>query len=194
MMKNLKKWLAIGLAATMTLAMAACGSSGDSSDDSAASGSAASGETSDEEIEYSVMGNFVYQNEDGGNTDEDGVEWYLYIDAETKFHLVGIKSYENAAPSVRIDEGQVVGVSGYTLECAFTPYSMFTQYLHHGAVDEAVTETVVSTSQEAISAYQDKTGDEFFTLELNRTSNDVLNSGTFTIASEGISLGWGAWQ
>ena len=181
-MKNSKKGIAALLIMVMTFVLAACGNSKGSSGNS------------DEDVEYAIIGNYVYQNADGGNTDEDGVAWYLYIDAETKFHLVGVKNYENAAPSIRIDEGQVVSVNGYSLDCAFVPYQMFTQYLHHGSADEEITSTVKSITQETISEYIDKTGDEFFTIQLNRTSNDVLNSGTFSVSGEGISLGWGSWQ
>lgn len=177
-MKRTKQFAAALLAGVMVFAMAGCGSNGGGAK---------------EDVEYSVMGNFIYENEEGGNTDANGVTWYLQIDSETKFHLVGVKPYEDAAASLRIDEGQVVSVNGYTLDCNFTPYSTFTQYLHHGQVDEETTEIVKTISQEAITAYQDKTGDEFFQIELNRTSNDKLNSGTFKVLND-IDLGWGSWQ
>ncbi len=177
-MKRAKRIVAALLAGAMALAMAGCGSKSNASN---------------ENVDYAIIGNYVYESEDGSNVDANGVTWYLYIDAETKFHIVGIKQYDDAAPSIRIDEGQVVSVNGYTLDCNFTPYSAFTQYLQHGQNDEATTETVKSISQEAITAYQDKTGDEFFQIELNRTSNDATNSGTFKVLNN-VDLGWGSWQ
>ena len=177
-MKKGKKLMALLLAAVAAVSMAACG--GDSG-------------KKNENVDYNIMGNYVYQNEDGGNTDADGAEWYLFIDSETKFHLVGIKKYDNAIQSIRIDEGQIVSVSGYQIDCGFTPYSMFTQYIHHGVSDEATLETVKSITQQAVSDYQDKTGDEFFQIQLDRTSNDMQSSGTFSVLGD-ITLGWGAWQ
>ena len=91
---------------------------------------------------FTHSGNYIYENEDGGNTDANGVTWYLMVDSETKFHIVGVKPYADAAPSLRIDEGQVVSVNGYTLDCNFSPYSSFTQYMQHSQNDEATTETV----------------------------------------------------
>lgn len=114
-MKKGKKLTALLLAAVAAVSLAACG--GDSG-------------KKNENVDYNIMGNYVYRNEEGGNTDAEGAEWYLFIDSETKFHLVGIKKYDNAIQSVRIDEGQVVSVSGYQIDCGFTPYSMFTKYIH----------------------------------------------------------------
>ena len=177
-MRKTKRFLATLLAGIMVVAMAGCGSkSGGNKED----------------VTYSIQGNYIYENEDGGNTDANGVTWYLMVDSETKFHIVGVKPYADAAPSLRIDEGQVISVNGYTLDCNFSPYSSFTQYMQHSQNDEATTETVKSISKEAIDEYMDKTGDEFFQIELNRTSNDNMASGTFKLLND-VDLGWGAWQ
>lgn len=192
--KSTKKFMTLLLAGIMMLSVTACsgGGSGDSSDNGGGSDDAAGTETA-EEVEYSIFGNYTYANEDGENLDADGASWYLFIDSESKFHIVGIKNDESLPQSVRIDEGQVVNASGYTLSCAFTPYQMFTTYINHGSIDDSVTEKVVEEQGEVISDYIDSTGDEFFQITLNRTSNDDMNAGTFTVEGD-ITLGWGAWQ
>ena len=98
-MRKTKRFLATLLAGIMVVAMAGCGSkSGGNKED----------------VTYSIQGNYIYENEDGGNTDANGVTWYLMVDSETKFHIVGVKPYADAAPSLRIDEGQVVSKRIYT--------------------------------------------------------------------------------
>ena len=195
--KTTKKVITLLLAVIMMLSLAACSGSSSTSD---ASGEEVSDENSDtsseepaEEVEYSIYGNYTYANEEGENLDEEGASWFLFIDSETKFHLVGIKYDDSLPQSVRIDEGQVTNASGYTLSCAFTPYQMFTQYINHGTIDDSITETVVEQQGEVISEYIDSTGDEFFQITLNRTSNDDMNAGTFTVEGD-ITLGWGVWQ
>lgn len=191
--KAAKKFMTLLLAVIMMFAVTACSSGGSNDNSGDSSDASDTNDTAQEEVEYSVFGNYTYANEDGENLDADGASWYLFIDSETKFHLVGIKNDENLPQSVRIDEGQVVSVNGYTLNCGFTPYQMFTSYINHGSIDDSITEKVVSEQGEKISAYIDSTGDEFFQITLNRTSNDDMNAGTFTVEGD-ITLGWGVWQ
>lgn len=63
-MRKTKRFLATLLAGIMVVAMAGCGSkSGGNKED----------------VTYSIQGNYIYENEDGGNTDANGVTWYLMV-------------------------------------------------------------------------------------------------------------------
>jgi len=146
-----------------------------------------------EEVEYQLPGNYVYVSEDGSSIDANGATWRLYIDSETKFHLVGVKAYEDNTASVRMDEGQVIYADQYLINCGFTPYMMFSKFVFHGNVNDEATAAALATQEEAINAYGDKTGNEFFQLQINRTSNDPLNSGTFSIVGD-VDLSWGTWD
>ena len=141
----------------------------------------------------SVLGNWVYRNDNGGDRTSDNEEIEVYVDSETKFHFTVTKYYENFAPSIFTYEGQITGVSKGVAACI--PVFMGS-YLSHGSYNEE-TKTAANTQFKDYKAntipniYE---GEGHFEITFHRLANDVYNNGYFTVDKADMDLTFGVFD
>lgn len=159
------------------------------------------GSKADFEWDQTYVGNYVFE-ENGSNLDADGARFTLYVEGE-KFFYVGVKPYENGLPSVMFAEGPATVVGDGVLQCKFVVYcpNSIMYYEHYDfkvrrdETDGDAEEKFIANVQSKVDAFQNaNNGQEYFEIQLNVTSNDPLNRGTFSVKSEGITLGWDGWN
>ena len=147
-----------------------------------------------EEIEYSIYGNFTYEDETGKTTDSYGASWRCWVDTGNKFHLYGTLPHDDNTTSTVEFEGQVVNVQQYELYCAQVMFFTFTVHGEDGDLDAA--KAVTSAYKEEFSL---EYGDSNFYIDLVRTTNDQTetgNAGTFSArhADDEWDLSEGVWD
>ncbi|MFA6861581.1 MAG: hypothetical protein WCR56_04300 [Bacilli bacterium] len=140
----------------------------------------------------SVLGNWGYQNAEGGNKTTNGAEVSVYVDSETKFHFTIGKQYKDYAESFFTFEGQITGVEKGVASC-FPVFMNF--YSNHGAVSEDAT----AAAKAQYSTYRTGLGDIFggetqFQMTFHRLSADVMDNGFITIDNADFDITFGVFE
>lgn len=188
---KMKKRRIIALLAIMVMivmSFSGCGSKGD-------------GNAADFDWDQTYVGNYVFED-NGSNLDADGARFTLYVTDE-KFFYVGVKPYEDNLSSVMFAEGPSTITGDGVLQCLFVVYCpnslmYYENYdfkVRRDGTDGNAEEKFIENVQSKIDEFQNANGgQEYFEIQLNVTSNDPLNRGTFSVISEGVTLGWDSWE